>query len=146
MTAPCSRAARSAPRGSSTAPSPGSTRSRTCCPQPRRIEPSMRYSQAFIPTLKEDPADAELVSHRLMVRAGMLRKHTAGIYSLLPVGWRAVQKVMRIVREELNREGAQELSLPILMPSELWEESGRWQKHGRELFRQRDRHDRDYAL
>ncbi len=106
----------------------------------------MRFSRAFIPTLKEDPADAELISHRLMVRAGMLRKHAAGIYSLLPLGFRAAFKVMRIVREELEREGAQELSLPILMPSELWKESARWDKYGKELFRQRDRHDRDYAL
>jgi prolyl-tRNA synthetase len=106
----------------------------------------MRFSSAFIPTLKEDPADAELISHRLMVRAGMLRKHAAGIYSLLPMGFRAAFKVMRIVREELDREGAQELSLPILMPSELWKESARWDKYGKELFRQRDRHDRDYAL
>ena len=106
----------------------------------------MRFSHAFIPTLKEDPADAELVSHRLMVRAGMLRKHAAGIYSTLPMGWRAVQKVLHIVREELNREGAQELSLPILMPSELWVESGRWEKYGNELFRQTDRHDRQYAV
>jgi len=106
----------------------------------------MRFSQAFIPTLKEDPTDAELVSHRLMVRAGMLRKHAAGIYSVLPMGWRAVQKVVRIVRDELNREGAQELSLPILMPSELWVESGRWEKYGKELFRQTDRHDREYAV
>jgi prolyl-tRNA synthetase len=106
----------------------------------------MRFSQAFIPTLKEDPADAELVSHRLMIRAGMLRKHAAGIYSLLPLGWRTASKLMRIVREELNREGAQELSLPILMPSELWVESGRWEKYGKELFRQKDRHDREYAV
>ena len=105
----------------------------------------MRFSQAFIPTRKEDPADAELVSHRLMTRAGMLRKHAAGIYSLLPMGWRAASNVMRIVREELNREGAQELSLPILMPSELWKESGRWEKYGRELSAS-DRHDREYAV
>ena len=106
----------------------------------------MRLSQAFIPTLKEDPADAELASHRLMVRAGMLRKHAAGIYSMLPIGWRVAKKIMAIVREELDREGAQELSLPILMPAELWKESGRWDKYGKELFRQRDRHDRDYSL
>ena len=106
----------------------------------------MRLSQAFIPTLKEDPADAELASHRLMVRAGMLRKHAAGIYSLLPIGWRVAKKISAIVREELDREGAQELSLPILMPAELWKESGRWEKYGKELFRQRDRHDRDYSL
>ncbi|MGE5175490.1 MAG: proline--tRNA ligase [Hyphomicrobiales bacterium] len=106
----------------------------------------MRLSASFIPTLKEDPADAELVSHRLLVRAGMLRKHAAGIYSVLPLGWRVAKKVMAIVREELDREGALEISLPILMPSELWVESGRWEKYGKELFRQRDRHDRDYAL
>jgi prolyl-tRNA synthetase len=106
----------------------------------------MRLSQAFLPTLKEDPADAELVSHKLMVRAGMLRKHAAGIYSLLPIGWRVTRKVAAIVREEMDRAGAQEVLLPIMMPAELWMETGRWQKYGKELFRQRDRHDRDYAL
>jgi len=106
----------------------------------------MRLSKAFIPTLKEDPADAELVSHKLMIRAGMLRKLSAGIYTLLPLGWRATQNVARIVREEMDRAGAQELSLPILMPSELWKETGRWDRYGKELFRPRDRHDRDYAL
>jgi len=106
----------------------------------------MRQSQAFLPTLKEDPTDAELVSHKLMVRAGMLRKLAAGIYALLPVGWRVARKTAQIVREEMDRAGAQELLLPILMPSELWKESGRWEKHGKELFRQKDRHDRDYVL
>ncbi|HEY6571904.1 MAG TPA: proline--tRNA ligase [Candidatus Eisenbacteria bacterium] len=106
----------------------------------------MRLSQAFLPTLKEDPADAELVSHKLMVRAGMLRKHAAGIYSLLPIGWRVTKKVAQIVREEMDRSGAQEVLLPIMMPAELWKETGRWEKYGKELFRQRDRHDRDYVL
>ena len=106
----------------------------------------MRFSKAFLPTLKEDPADAELISHKLMVRGGMLRKLAAGIYSLLPLGWRATRNVARIVREEMDRAGCQELLLPILMPAELWEESGRWQKYGPELFRQRDRHNRDFAL
>src|SRR5689334_6486042 len=106
----------------------------------------MRQSQAFLPTLKEDPADAELVSHKLMVRAGMLRKHAAGIYSLLPIGWRVTKKVAAIVRDEMDRAGAQEVLLPIMMPAELWKETGRWEKYGKELFRQRDRHDRDYAL
>jgi len=106
----------------------------------------MRFSQAFLPTLKEDPADAELVSHRLMVRSGMLRKHAAGIFSLLPLGWRVTHKVARIIREEMDRTGAQEVLLPILMPSELWKESGRWDKQGPELFRQRDRHGRDFVL
>ena len=106
----------------------------------------MRLSQAFLPTLKEDPADAELVSHKLMVRAGMIRKHAAGIFSLLPIGWRVTRKVAQIVREEMDRTGAQEVLLPIMMPAELWKETGRWDKHGKELFRQRDRHDRDYVL
>jgi prolyl-tRNA synthetase len=106
----------------------------------------MRLSQAFLPTLKEDPADAELVSHKLMVRAGLLRKHAAGIYSLLPLGWRVTRKVAQIVREEMDRAGGQEVLLPILMPAELWQETGRWEKYGKELFRQRDRHDRDYVL
>ena len=106
----------------------------------------MRLSSSFIPTLKEDPADAELTSHKLMVRSGMLRKLAAGIYSLLPLGWRVTRKVAQIVREEMDRAGAQEVLLPILMPSELWRETGRWEKSGRELFRQRDRHDRDYVL
>ncbi|HSQ61453.1 MAG TPA: proline--tRNA ligase [Acidobacteriota bacterium] len=106
----------------------------------------MRLSQAFLPTLKEDPSDAELASHKLMVRAGMMRKHAAGIYSLLPLGWRVTKKVASIVREEMDRAGAQEVALPILMPSELWQETGRWQSHGPELFRQRDRHAREYVL
>ena len=106
----------------------------------------MRYTRAFLPTLKEDPADAELVSHKLMVRGGMLRKLAAGIYALLPLGWRVTSKVARIVREEMDRAGCQELLLPILMPAELWKESGRWDKYGPELFRQRDRHQRDFAV
>ena len=106
----------------------------------------MRQSKAFIPTLKEDPADAELVSHKLMVRAGMMRKLSAGIYSLLPLGWRVTRKVAQIVREEMDAAGAQEVLLPILMPAELWRETGRWEAYGKELFRPRDRHDRDYTL
>jgi prolyl-tRNA synthetase len=106
----------------------------------------MRLSRAFVPTLKEDPADAELVSHKLMIRAGLLRKLAAGVYTLLPLGWRVTRKVEQIVREEMDRAGCQEVRLPILMPAELWQESGRWEKYGKELFRLRDRHDRDYAL
>ena len=106
----------------------------------------MRLSQAFVPTLKEDPADADLVSHKLMVRAGMLRKLAAGIYTILPIGWRVTRKVEQIVREEMDRAGCQELRLPILMPAELWQETGRWEKYGKELVRIRDRHDRDYVL
>ncbi len=106
----------------------------------------MRQSQAFIPTLKEDPSDAELASHRLMVRSGMLRKISAGIYALLPTGWRATRKVAQIVREEMDRAGALELMLPILMPAELWQESGRWSQVGKELWRPKDRNERDYVL
>jgi len=106
----------------------------------------MRLSRAFVPTLKEDPADAELVSHKLMIRSGMLRKLAAGIYTILPLGWRVTRKVEQIVREEMDRAGCQELRLPILMPAELWQETGRWEKYGKELFRERDRHDRDYVL
>jgi prolyl-tRNA synthetase len=106
----------------------------------------MRLTQAFFPTLKEDPSDAEIVSHKLMVRAGMMRKHAAGIYTLLPIGWRVTRKVAGIVREEMDRAGAQEVLLPVLMPAELWQETGRWQKAGPELFRQHDRHHRDYVL
>src|SRR5206468_91680 len=96
----------------------------------------MRQSQAFIPTLKEDPADAELISHKLMVRAGMLRKLAAGIYTILPLGWRVTRKVAQIVREEMDRAGCQELLLPILMPAELWKETGRWvRSHARGLRR-----------
>ncbi len=106
----------------------------------------MRLTRAFVPTLKEDPADAELISHKLMVRAGMLRKLAAGVYSLLPIGWRVTRKVEQIVREEMDRAGCQELRVPILMPAELWQETGRWEKYGKELFRVTDRHDREYAL
>src|SRR6266850_4940218 len=106
----------------------------------------MRFSQALIPTLKEDPADAELVSHKLMIRAGLLRKLAAGIYSLLPLGWRVTRKVAQVIREEMDRAGCQELNLPILMPAELWMETGRWEKYGPELVRIRDRHQRDFVL
>lgn len=106
----------------------------------------MRWTRTFIPTLKEDPADAEIASHKLMVRAGLMRKLTSGIYSYLPLGLRAVKKVEQIVREEMDRTGALETLLPILHPAELWKESGRWDIYGKELFRPTDRHDRPHAL
>jgi len=106
----------------------------------------LRYSKLFIPTVKEDPADAEVVSHRLMLRAGMIRKVAAGVYNLLPVGLRVIRNVERIVREEMNRAGAQEVQMPVVQPAELWLESGRWDKYGKELLRVRDRHDRDFCL
>ncbi|MEJ2745654.1 MAG: proline--tRNA ligase, partial [bacterium] len=101
----------------------------------------MYWTKALIPTLKEDPAEAEIISHKLMIRAGLMRKVGAGIYTYLPLGWRTVRKVERIVREEMDRAGAQELLLPILSPAEIWRESGRWAEYGKELMRLKDRHD-----
>ncbi|NTU60651.1 MAG: proline--tRNA ligase, partial [Deltaproteobacteria bacterium] len=106
----------------------------------------MDYSKLLIPTLKEDPAEAEVVSHRLMMRAGYIRKLAAGIYSYLPAGLRVLRKVERIVREEMNRAGAQEVLLPAVQPAELWKESGRWDFYGKELLRFQDRHNRDCCL
>lgn len=106
----------------------------------------MKYSNLFIPTLREDPAEAEVVSHKLMVRAGLIRKLASGIYSYLPLGLRVLRKVEQIVREEMNRAGAQEIMMPSVQPGELWQESGRWEYYGKELLRFKDRHDRDYCL
>ncbi len=106
----------------------------------------MRYSEMFLPTEREVPSDAEIISHQLMIRAGMIRKLTSGVYSYLPLGYRTVRKVEQIVREEMNRAGAQEVFLPMVQPRELWEESGRWTLYGKELLRFKDRHDRDSCL
>ena len=106
----------------------------------------MRYSKMMIPTMKEVPADAQVVSHVLMLRAGMIRKMAAGIYIYLPLGLRSIRKVEKIVREELNKAGAQELMMPIVQPSEIWKKSGRWQKYGPELLRFKDRKGADFCL
>ncbi len=106
----------------------------------------MRYSQYFIPTVKENPADAEVISHQLMLRAGMIRKLAAGIYNYLPLGLRSIRKVEQIVREEMNRAGAIELLMPSVQPAELWQESGRWAFYGKELLRFRDRKDGEFCL
>jgi prolyl-tRNA synthetase len=106
----------------------------------------MKLSQFFLPTTREVPAEAEIVSHRLMLRAGMIRRLAAGIYSLLPFGLRAVQKLEKIIREEMNRSGAQEVFLPALQPAEIWQESGRWEIYGKELVRLSDRHQRKFCL
>ncbi|MGD9948613.1 MAG: proline--tRNA ligase [Desulfobulbus sp.] len=106
----------------------------------------MRYSQMLLPTTKETPSEAEVVSHQLLVRGGFIRKLTSGMYTYLPMGFRALQKVTEIVRQEMNRAGAQEILMPMVQPGDLWEESGRWKKYGPELLRFRDRHDRDYCL
>jgi len=106
----------------------------------------MRYSEMHLPTGREIPSDAEVVSNQLMVRAGMIRKLTSGIYSYLPLGYRVIRKVEQIIREEMNKAGAQEVHLPMVQPAELWEESGRWTYYGKELLRFRDRNNRDYCL
>jgi prolyl-tRNA synthetase len=106
----------------------------------------MRYSEIFLPTIREVPSDAEIISHQLMIRTGMIRKLTSGIYTYLPLGYRVIQKVEKIIREEMNRAGAQEISMPSVQPRELWEESGRWNHYGKELLRFRDRHERECCL
>ncbi len=106
----------------------------------------MRYSQYLLPTLKETPADAEVVSHRLMLRAGMIRKVAAGIYSYLPFGLRSLRKMEQIIREEMDRAGAIECLMPMANPAELWQESGRWEKYGKELLRFKDRKAADFCM
>ena len=106
----------------------------------------MRASQFHIGTLKEAPSDAEIVSHQLMTRAGMIRKLAGGIYSYMPIGLRVIRKVEAIIREEMNRAGALELLMPVVQPAELWMESGRWEQYGPELLRMKDRHGRDFVL
>jgi prolyl-tRNA synthetase len=106
----------------------------------------MRYSEYFIPTLKETPADAEVISHQLMLRAGMVRRLAAGVYNYLPLGLRSIRKVENIVREEMNRAGAIELLMPSVQPAELWQESGRWEQYGKELLRFHDRKDNEFCL
>ena len=105
----------------------------------------MYYSKLLIPTLKESPADAEVISHKLMVRAGMIRQLAAGIYSILPLGLRVFKKVEAIIREEMNQIGGQEVFLPSIQPAELWQESKRWDFYGKELLRIKDRHDREFC-
>lgn len=106
----------------------------------------MRSSRFLIATLKETPADAEVISHQLMLRAGMIRKMASGLYNWLPLGLRVLRKVENIVREEMNKSGAMEVLMPVVQPAELWEESGRWQQYGPELLRMTDRHDRPFCL
>ncbi|MFL9924702.1 proline--tRNA ligase [Herbaspirillum lusitanum] len=106
----------------------------------------MRASRFFISTLKEAPSDAEIVSHKLMMRAGMIKRLGSGIYTYMPMGLRVIRKVEAIVREEMNRSGAVELLMPVVQPAELWQETGRWDKMGAELMRVKDRHGRDFAI
>lgn len=106
----------------------------------------MRYSQFYIPTLKEAPSDAEVISHKLLLRAGMIRKLTSGIYSWLPLGLRCLNKSATIVRREMDAAHAQEILMPMVQPADLWSESGRWNQYGKELLRFKDRHEREYCL
>ncbi len=106
----------------------------------------MRLSTLFVPTRKEDPADAEVISHKLLLRAGYIRMTARGVYSFLPLGWRSVRKVEQIIREEMDRAGAQEVRMPTMQPAELWQESGRWAAYGSDLFRFKDRKSADFAL
>jgi prolyl-tRNA synthetase len=106
----------------------------------------MRVSQFFLSTLKEAPAEAEVVSHKLMLRAGLIRRLTSGVYTWMPLGLRVLRKVEAIVREEMNRSGAIELMMPAVQPAELWQESGRWEQYGPELLRFKDRHERDFCF
>ena len=106
----------------------------------------MRLTQLYAPTLRETPADAEVISHQLMLRAGMIRKAAGGVYSYLPLAWRTLRKIETIVREEMDNKGGQELLMPIMQPAELWLETGRWHVYGDEMFRLKDRHQRDFCL
>ena len=106
----------------------------------------MFWSKIFIPTLKDSPQDAEVISHQLMLRAGMIRKVSSGIYTWLPLGLKVLRKIENIVREEMDQSGAQEVLMPMVHPKELWEETKRWDKMGPELLRLKDRHDREFCL
>ncbi len=106
----------------------------------------MRQSQILLPTMKQDPADADVISHKLMLRAGMIRQLASGLYTWLPLGLRVLRKIENIIRQEMDASGAQELLMPVVQPAELWQSSGRWEKMGAEMMRMQDRHERDFCL
>ena len=106
----------------------------------------MRTSQLYAPTLREVPAEAEVISHKLMLRAGMIRKAAGGLYTYLPLAWRTIKKIEQIIRKEMDAAGGQEIAMPIVQPSELWKETGRWEVYGDEMFRVNDRHGREFCL
>ena len=110
------------------------------------IGKKMKMSRLLAPTLREDPTEAEIVSHKLMLRAGLIRKLTSGVYTYLPLGWRIIHNIEQIVRHEMDNAGALEVKLPAILPSELWKETGRWDVYGHELFRLTDRHEREFCL
>ena len=111
-----------------------------------RTKHTMRLSKYLLATIKESPADAEIISHKLMLRAGLIRKLASGLYSWLPLGNKVLRKITNIVREEMDKSGAMEVSMPIVQPAELWQESKRWSQMGPELLRIQDRHKRDFCL
>ena len=106
----------------------------------------MRTTNLYAPTLRETPAEAEVRSHQLMLRAGMIRKAAGGLYTYMPLAWRTIKKIEQIIREEMDEAGGQEISMPIVQPAEIWQESGRWSVYGDEMFRVRDRHGRQFCL
>ena len=106
----------------------------------------MKATNLYAPTLRESPAEAEVISHKLMLRAGLIRKAAGGVYSYLPLGWRTIRKIQQIIREEMDAAGGQEIAMPIIQPSELWKESGRWEVYGDEMMRMKDRHGREFCL
>lgn len=106
----------------------------------------MRASQFLLATVRETPSEAAVISHQLMIRAGLIRPLANGLYTWLPMGLRVLRKVERIIREEMDRAGAMEVSMPVVQPSELWQETGRFEKYGKELLRFKDRHERDFVL
>ena len=106
----------------------------------------MRTTQLYAPTLRQTPAEAEVVSHQLMLRAGMIRKAAGGVYTYLPLAWRVLRKIEHIIREEMDAADSQELAMPIMQPAELWQQTGRWDIFGEEMFRLQDRHGRQFCL
>ncbi|MFW5976706.1 MAG: aminoacyl--tRNA ligase-related protein, partial [Bacillota bacterium] len=106
----------------------------------------MKMSNLYLPTLKETPAEAEIPSHQLMLRAGLMRTHGTGIYTFLPLGNRVINKIKKIIRKEMNKSGSQEVLLPVIQKSEIWKQSGRWEKYGSLMVKFKDRKDREYCL
>ncbi|KKK69681.1 hypothetical protein LCGC14_2931600, partial [marine sediment metagenome] len=106
----------------------------------------MRFTKLFVPTLRDDPADSEAISHKLLMRAGYVRQLAAGLYIYLPLGWKVLEKINRIMKDEMDAIGAQEVSMPVLQPADVWQRTGRWQEIGPEMFRLKDRNDRDMCL
>ncbi|MCL5072534.1 MAG: proline--tRNA ligase, partial [Actinobacteria bacterium] len=106
----------------------------------------MRFSDYFLPTLKEDPSDSDIISHSLSIRAGLIRKVASGVYAFLPLGYKILKKIENIVREEMNNANAIEIFMPVMQPAEIWQESNRWNEYGPEMFKLVDRNERDFCL